>query len=240
MKAASRFLPPVAGALLALVVLGVTIFQVLTSRHNLPTETLKRGRIVIVSGTPKEVSAPLKGDGSPSRLLDGNLEEAALLENPTRHPEGLFFLSDLALSHWPPEKPGMPPRERRPVALVIYNGVCTDCPLETFRAYPRIKKARLEILHRRANDPDVEMVIPEARIVYLTEIELPDRPGPVEIKLSLPIAEKSESYPDHVFYIITKIMPKELYPGTKAQTPVGLAEIEYVDESREGQRHVWK
>lgn len=236
----SRFLPMAGGGILALVVLGTTIVQVMTSRHNLATETLKRGRIVIVSGTPREVPAPIQGDGSPSRLLDENLEEPTLLENPTKHPEGLFFLSDLALTHYPPEKKGMKPRERQPLALIIYNGVCTACPPEVFRSYPRIKKARLEILHRRANDPDVEMVIPDARIVYLTEIELPDRPGPVEIPLPMPVAEKSESYPEHVFYIIAKIMPKELYPGTKAQTPVGLAEIEYVDRSPGGPRHVWK
>ncbi len=233
-------IPLAAGALLVLIVLGTTIFQVISSRHALPGETLKRGRIVIVSGRAVSVKAPIQGDGSPSHLLDGNLEEAALLENPTTHPEGLFFLSDLALTHWPPEKEGLHPRERRPVSLIVHNGVCTTCPLEVFRSYPRIKRARLEILHRRANDPDVEMVIPEARIVYLTEIELPDRPGPVEIPLPLPAAEKSDAYPDHVFYIIAKIMPKELYPGTKAQTPVGLAEIEYVDMSPGGPPHVWK
>lgn len=205
----------------------ISLSLVITSKTNLPQHILHKGRIVLSS----EIHA-----GKASALYDTDLNTSLVLTFPDAPPEGTYLLADLALSHFPPEQH---PEPRKPQKIIVYNGRCTNCARPKFLEYSRIKKATIEILARRANDPDVENFIPPSRILYTRDVELADMAGPQSIGLEIPRAPKSISYPENVSYLIVKIIAKEVYSGTLYPNTVAIAEIQYVDSGDDGRYHTW-
>ncbi len=214
----------IAGPLLVLILVGGSVLQILDGRQDLPDRILRGGRVVLGPGL-----APV---GSFSPLLDGDPQTAVTLRFPGPPPEGSYVLADLSLTHFPALRaPGIEtgPRPRRAGALRIFNGICANCQEAEFREFGRVRRARVEILVRRANDPDVEFEIPPARVVWSQVIDFPDRPGAVAIPLAVPDPLPSAVYPVNVFYIICKIAPLEQYPGTRFPDRLAIGEIQYFD-----------
>lgn len=219
---------PVAPLLLGALLAGGSLYQIREAGRDLPGRIMQHGRVVL--------SSPGFDDGAePGLLVDGRTDTAAVLRFPAPPPEGAFLLSDLALTHFPGPTgdPDRPLRPRRALALRLFNGACVDCSEQEFRRYGRIKRARLEILQRRANDPDVEFIIPPVRLLRSVELDFPDRPGPVEIPLELPDPDPAPAYPANVFYIICKLTVLEQFPGRKFPDRVAVAELIYVDSDLE-------
>lgn len=186
------------------------------------------GRIVLSSGDiPYHPLFP-NINGKANSALDFDVDQPALLRHPSGHPEGTYLLMDLALSHWP-KKPDGKPMRRKPVSLIIHNGLCSRCSANRFRAISRIRRAKIEILYRRANNPDEEFVIPPARVVYSKEFSLPDSQEATEIKINPPLPEPSPEYPVNMNYIIGKLTVLDIYPGEVDPNAVAVGEVVYRD-----------
>ncbi|MCR9143105.1 MAG: hypothetical protein NXI24_12700 [bacterium] len=230
-----KFSPILFPGLLALGLGVVALFQATAYSANLAGYALFRGRIVLSSGDFVFPDDDPRVNGGASAVLDGDPERAAILRFPADHPHGTFLLIDTALSHSPGDKSTTQPAARKPIALRIYNGVCLGCDRESFEKYGRIKRARIEILNRRANNPDEEFVIPDARPVFERFVDFPDAPGPIEISLGdLPDPPPSAGWPDQMQYIITHIQVLDVYPGARFPDRFGLAEVVYIDRERAG------
>jgi len=191
-------------------------------------DTLKRGRIALSSGdfaVPNELT---NRDNSVRFLLDGDLRTHTQIYFPSAHPEGTHLIAELGLTHLPPQA-GKPPRALKPVILRIYQ--------EQSGQFSRMKKARVSILRRRANDPDRENVIPETEQIYSALVTLSDAPIE-EVALQLPLAEPSGKYPQNVYLIIAKIQILEIFPGRDGNR-VALQELEYLTETAGGQRYTF-
>ncbi len=209
------------------ILLAFVLFRSLQKESDLKSSVLHRGRIVLSSGDIHFGPDSFAGDAD--NIFDGDLNSPALLRHPSGNPEGTYLLADLALTHWPGRK-GDVPRIRKTRGLVIYNGPCHDCSRSVFTRYSRIKKARIEILYRRANDPDREFIIPPAHIVYTKEIELRDTDTPAFIELPVPTPPHSNYYPENVSYIIGKIIVEQVFPGEVYPGIISVAEIKYIDD----------
>ena len=171
----------------------ISVRQATGYAANLASYVLYHGRLVLSSGDLVFPASDPRRNGAAALILDGDPERAAVFTYPANHPHGTFILIDTGLTH----SPGEPPAVRRPVALKIYNGVCEDCSLDTYRKYGRIKRARVEFMHRRANNPDEEFIIPPVQPVREFIVEFPDRPGPLEISLAdVPTPPRSTGWPD--------------------------------------------
>ena len=229
------------GGLLAVALAAIAFWQAALQGENLPARVLDSGRIVLSSGFIAYDSRDPLRSGDDDNLLDGDPETPAVLRHPSGHPEGTtWFLIDLALSHWPALRGGAP-RPRRPVSLRIWNGVCAQCPPEVFRRYSRIKRARLQLLQRRANRPDVEYIIPQAEPFGEYEINLPDRPGPVTIEFTgAELAPASPGWPDQIQYLIAKLIIIEIYPGSEFSDRVAVGETLYTDADEQGAAFAWR
>jgi len=217
--------------LIATAVLASSLYQGLTFRRTLETDSLRLGRVVLSSGDEPHFRTEHNREGSAHLLLDGDRSTFSRMYFPSDHPEGTHVIADLALSHFP----GNPPMPRKPIAIRILSGHC-DC--KDFQDYARPRRVRLAILERRANDPDVENIIPETHVVWERLVDLPDS-GEYVIPLSLPIARASRAYPENVFLLIMKLVIVDVYPGKKYFHETAIREIEYIDEDASGNRHVW-
>ena len=226
-----------------LLVLGLalaSVFQALRPGDRLASTILRGGRVALSSGTTTSLG--------PERVLDGDRTTATALLFPGSHPQGTFLLVDLALSHFPDPSgdPNAPLIPRRPLHLRIFNGPCQNCDHRTFQRSGRIKRARLELLKRRANDPDVEFEIPPTQILETHDLILPDSPAPVTVEFQQPPAPPSDKYPGTSFYIICKLTVLEIYPGSVDSDIIHVRELEYVDEVAQpalqgaGHRFHWK
>lgn len=220
-------------ALPPLVIALISVFQVVYSGSRLTTLTLRNGRIVLSSGEYIFDRADPEKSGSVKNIIDGNLQTAAILPFPGPPPEGTYLLIDSALSHWPPAHPGDRPRPRKPAAIRLYNGPCGRCPVEDFRRYSRIRRARIQILNRQANDPDREFLHERTFPIKTMMFDFPDTAGPIDIPLNLPVAPPSPGYPRNVSYIVSKITILEVYPGTEFPGRVAVAEFLYGDRAGE-------
>lgn len=217
-----------AGVVLALCILLLGILQGAWSGRNLERDTLRRGRIALSSGDFAVPNEQKNRDNSVRFLLDGDLGTHTQIYFPSLHPEGTHVIAELGLTHLPPAE-ARPPEPLKPVLLRIYQ--------EEGGAYSRIKKARISILRRRANDPDRENVIPPTEQIWSQELLLNDAPIQ-EIPVTLPIAQASPRYPEHVYLIIAKIHILEIYPGRDGNR-VALQELEYLTETSGGQRYTF-
>ena len=214
-------------------------------RADLSPTTLRDGRIVLTPGEFIFHPSDPRRNGSALNIQDGKLHTAAVIPYPARHPQGTWFLIDVALSHWPPGAPGESPRVRKPGALILHNGICADCPIREFKAYGRIRRTRIELLARRANNPDKEFKHERWNVIYSRTLELPDRPGPFRVELPLPPAAASPGYPRNVFFLACKITVLSVHPGSRFPDRVALAEFTYVDGPDPALRksageHIWK
>lgn len=207
-------------------VISITVFQTRQDDDDLARTSIRGGRIVLSSGDISRTALLPGVIGTAPAALDSNRENPALLRHPSGHPEGTYLLMDLALSHWPSASE---PLKRKPVSVTIYNGPCSNCTEQRFRSVSRIRRGRLEILYRRANNPDVEFLIPEARIVYSTEFTLPDSPDPVVIPIFPPLPDESPGYPEKMNYIIGKLIVLGIYPGEIERGIVAVGEVVYND-----------
>ncbi|MEQ9365996.1 MAG: hypothetical protein RIF32_17265 [Leptospirales bacterium] len=216
--------------LLVLGLTGVALFQATGYAERLADYALFRGRIVLSSGDLVFPADDPGTNGEAAAVLDGDPDRAAILRFPAEHPHGTFLLIDTALTHSPGTTAEAPPRPRRAVSLRIFNGVCLRCDPKRFTEYGRIKRARLEILYRRANNPDEEFVIPEARPVLERVLEFPDRPGGFTVSLEdLPAPPPSSGWPENMSYMITHIQVLEIYPGTRFADRFAVGEVVYRD-----------
>jgi len=236
MKPIAKLIP-----LFAIFAIAGSAFYLFTkSVEELPLYTLERGRLIF---TPGEFVYPPDDpgkNGQANNIHDCDPETAAVIPYPAVPPEGSYILMDLALSHYPGAN-GDRPRARKSALLRFYNGACTNCTEDKFQSYPRIKRARIEILKRRANDPDVEYVHPPVEKVLEWEQTFPDRPGPFDMALHLPPWPESARYPENVSNILVKLTVLEIYPGTKFNDRVAITEMEYADTpAGGGPLHFWR
>ncbi len=219
----------------------LSAFQAWGYAPELPARTLASGRIILAPGEFYRAADDPRRDGRAANAGDGDLERAALVPFPAAHPEGTWWLIDLALSHWPARAPGAPPEIRTPHAITLWNGPCTRCPRDEFRRYARIKRARAELLVRRANNVDQEYVIPQAVPIWIREIVLLDQPGPQTIRLDgVPPGAPSSGWPENMNYLILKITVLETYPGAVFSDRVALAETLYADRDQSGAVKPWR
>lgn len=223
----------------AALLLAFTVLQAIGYRADLPAYILAHGRIVLSSGDFVFPHDDPQQNGAVGRVQDGRADTAGILHFPAAHPHGTFLLLDTALTHSPPRDTGEtagsgPARARRPEALVFYSGPCANCTDEAFRRYGRLKRVRVDLLHRRANNPDEEFIIPDARPVYSREILLADQPGPQRFSLAdAPTPAPAADWPEGMHYIITRLQVLEIYPGTEFADRYALSEVVYLD--RDGQ-----
>lgn len=230
-------LPALAPAALAL----LSAVQAWGYAPDLPARTLASGRIILSPGEFYRSPDDPARDGRASNAGDGDAERAAVVPFPAAHPEGTWFLIDLALSHWPGRTPGAPPESRTPRSIQIWNGPCERCAAHEFQRYSRIKRARMEFLVRRANNVDQEYVIPQAVPVWIREIALLDQPGPQTILLDgVPPAAPSSGWPENMNYLILKITVLETYPGAVFSDRVALAETLYSDRGQDNAIKEWR
>lgn len=213
----------------AALLLAFSLFQALGYRADLPAYILAHGRIVLSSGDLVLPPDDAQRNGAAQRVQDGRRDTAAILRFPAEHPHGTFLLLDTALTHSPADQPGTS-RVRRPESLEFYNGACVECSDSEFRRYGRLKRVRIDLLHRQANNPDEEFVIPEARPVYSLEATLADRPGPQRISLNGASAPApADDWPVGMHYIITRLQILEVYPGQEFADRFALTEVIYSD-----------
>ncbi|MBL8021579.1 MAG: hypothetical protein JNM27_18050 [Leptospirales bacterium] len=218
------------GLIVLFVVAGLTWLQGTQFLGSLGADTLKRGRIVLSSGDEAEFSVARNREGSARLVLDGDPATYSTLYFPSSHPEGTHLLADLALSHFP----GRPPVRRKPLALHFLNGA----PPPVFDDFARPKEVRLALLSRRANDPDVENVIPEANIVWETTVTFPDAQD-FEVPLPVSPPGPSSNYPQNVKLWILKLTVLSVYPGKKYFHNVAIREIDYIDTDEYANKTVW-
>ncbi len=231
----------VPAVLVCATVAGVSFYQATSSIRDVPSETLHRGRIILTPGEFLYAGDDPDRNGSRMNVMDGNENTAGIIPFPAPPPEGSYYLMDTALTHWPPLHQNGKPRRRIPSLLRITNGLCLNCPLSEFQKYGRIQTARIEILYRRANDPDVEYVIPPAVPQLVFRYDFPDRPGSFDIPLHLNRVLGSPAYPKNVYYIICKITVLTVYPGSVYSDRVALAEVVYGDRSDPySSVHLWR
>lgn len=236
---------------------GVSYAQATGYADQLADYVLFRGRIVLSSGDLVYPTGDPTRNGAAAAVLDGDPESPAILSFPATHPHGTFLLIDTALTHSPagfiaaipddlssgetsrtanPTITAKQPASRQPVALKIYNGACHACDRNDFQRYGRIKRARIEILHRRANNPDEEFLIPRARPIWERTVDFPDASGPLSISLAdLPTPPSSQAWPEQMQYIITHIQVLEIYPGTDFPDRFALGEVVYQDRAGPGE-----
>ncbi len=213
----------------AALLLMFSLLQALGYRADLPAYILAHGRIVLSSGDFVFPQDDAQQNGSARRVQDGRGATAAILRFPADHPHGTFLLLDTALTHSPAKQTGAS-RVRRPEALLFYSGPCVRCEAGEFRRYARLKRVRIDLLHRRANNPDEVFVIPDARPVYSLEVTLEDRPGPQRIALNnAPTPAPAADWPAGMHYIITRLQILEVYPGQEFTDRFALTEVVYSD-----------
>lgn len=214
------------GIALALLLLIVSAYQAFSFRNNLERDTLKKGRIVLSTGDEATFDAAKNREGSARLILDGDPGTCANLYFPSNHPEGTHLIAELALTH----DPGNPPESRKLRGIKFLNG-CTDTGND------RIKKLEISILLRRANDPDVEKIIPEPVEMLRETVEIPDR-SVVWIPFDVAPFPASPGYPDHVSLVIAKIRILETYHPE--QHRAGIRELYYVDLDASSRRErIW-
>ena len=219
-----------AGAAFALALATIAVYQSRGYASDLASYVLFRGRIVLSSGDLVFAPDDPEENGAASHVLDGDVNSPAILAFPAQHPHGTFLLIDTALSHWP----GEPPQARRPLQLEIYNGACgPDCDPRRFHRYGRMRNVTLQLLARRANNPDEEFVIPQAHPIWERSLELPDRPGPIVVPLSdAPAAPPATAWPENMSYWIVRGQVHTIYPGQVFADRFALAEVRYSDAAQ--------
>jgi len=202
------------GILIAAVVQGAW------SGGHLERDTLRRGRIALSSGDFAEPSELKNRDNSVRFLLDGDLSTHTQIYFPSRHAEGTHLIAELGLTHLPGPVP------LRPVLLRFYQ--------DQNGQFATIRRARISILERRANDPDRENVIPPAHVVWEKTVDL-EQKRISDVMLDLPMARASSVYPQNVFLVIVKITVLEIYEGID-RNRVAVSELEYLTETADGRR----
>ena len=216
------------GIILAILILFSTLWQYSYS-FKLSEYILKNGRIVLSSSELNYPPDDPGQSGGRAGIIDGDPSSPVVLRYPAPPPEGVYLLIDTALSHWPPQRDKQTPRARKPAEIIFYNGVCQKCEPEKFRGYSRVRRVRIEILNRKANNPDKDYLHEKTYPVRSFEWEFEDRPGPQRVKLNMPRALDSPAYPQNVFYIVTKIVVLSVYPGEVFNDRVALGELIYGD-----------
>ncbi|MBE7438142.1 MAG: hypothetical protein HS115_06760 [Spirochaetales bacterium] len=177
----SLFLPALA---FALGLAAATLSLSSSSRRSLPVLLLD-SRIVLCNS----------GSTCSGKVFRGEEQELVF---PAAPPEGTFLLADAHLK----SVQGNPSAGK--ARLSIRNGgkKCLE--------KGRIKKARLEVLYRRANDPDREFVIPPAHVVWKQTVSFPDQCAWHTLDFILPDVGPGKSYEETQLLII-KVSVLEIY-----------------------------
>ncbi|MCE9597902.1 MAG: hypothetical protein K8S54_08030 [Spirochaetia bacterium] len=219
------------GLMVAVFVSGLAWLQGTKFAPTLSSDTLRRGRIVLSSGDEEHFVLANNREGSARLVLDGDPKTFSTLYFPSDHPEGTHFLADLALSHFP----GNPPVSRKPTSLHFLNGPAAPADFED---YARPREVRIAMLARRANDPDVENLIPDAHVIWQSTLTFPDSRD-YTIQLPIPMAESSTGYPENVKLWILKVTVLSIYPGKKYFHNVAIREIDYIDSDASSNVTTW-
>lgn len=222
-----RFLTGFVCLLFTILLASVSFWQGYTWRTDLATYILHQGRIVLSPG--QNPGDPVFSSGSLQNLVDSNLESFMHIALHVEHPHGAHLLADLAMSHWPAAGNVLKPQARRPVAILIYAGSCNLCGSVKFRAYDRPRKIRLDLLIRKANNPDQDYEIPPVSLLASQEWLLEDRPGPQRIDFDLPAFKKSSAWPDNMNYIIARLLILDTFVGQVFPGRVAISELIYID-----------
>jgi hypothetical protein len=210
------------GVLFAGCLLAAAAVQGIWSGRDLERDTLRRGRIALSSGDFAQPNDLKNRDNSVRFLLDGDLSTHTQIYFPSSHPEGTHLIAELGLSHLP----GSEIKPLRPVLLRIHQ--------DQSGRFSTIRRARISILTRRANDPDRENVIPPTQVIWEKVVDL-ERVPAADVILDLPPAARSGTYPENVFLIIAKIQVLEVYEG-EDRNRVAVSELEYLTETADGRR----
>lgn len=198
-----------------------------------------------------ELGGHMSDTSNPSNVIDGDLNSPVFLKYPQNTTEGVYLLMDMALSHFPANAedirgPNSPEessfqiddlcineedhlRNRKPAGLYLYNGWCTHCDENTFHMFSRMKDIELIFYERRANDPDVEYLIPPVSVMETRQVTLRDGEDPVFIPLSNPHFPVSETYPQNVTYLIIKVVVHTIYEGELHPELLAVREAVYAD-----------
>lgn len=176
----SLFLITAPGALFAAALALLSLALASSSRGNLG-EILLDSRIVLCN----------EGSRCSGKIFRG-AEQKLIVPGPP--PEGTFLLADTHLS-----QPG-----DRPAQVLAFRSI------ENCQGRARIKKARLEVLYRRANDPDREFLIPRALVVWQNTLSFPDHCGWHSVNLDLPAVAPDESFKETQLLIV-KITVLDVY-----------------------------
>lgn len=212
----------VPGILFSAGILLATLLQGIWSGHDLERAALRRGRISLSSGDTAEPDELKNRENSVRFLLDGDLSTHTQIYFPSRHPEGTHLIAELGLTHLP----AAVPVPLRPVLIRFHQN-------QSGR-FSTIRRARISILERRANDPDRENVIPPTQVVWERTVTLSNS-AVSDVALDLPMARDSLVYPQNVFLIIVKIQVLEVYEGVE-RNRVAVSELEYLTETADGRR----
>ena len=102
--------------------------------------------------------------------------------------------------------------------------------MDQYNEFSRIKRARIEIYKRKANNPDKEYR--HEKTEYITGLlrEFPDRPGPFEVSLNIPSLEPIALFSDQPHFLIIKTVVLDVYYGEKRDM-VALGEFIYADNA---------
>ena len=214
-------------AFFVLLIIGLTGLEISMADPDLSAFVKKNGRLVLAPGQTK--GNPDFDSSNLQNLVDDDSNTFMLIDYPAEVNEKTYILVDLGLTHWAPQNKLGGPTSRKAVALKIANGSCLDCAPMEFQQHARLKKIRVDILYRQANNVDQDYKYPQINSVYSTFADLPDHPGVTTIDLSkVPIPLKSKSWPQNMFYIVAKIVIYDIYKE-KADQKLAIAEVAYID-----------
>ena len=173
-------------------------------------------------------------------------------------PKKAELLVELALTHFPFSKDSTVPAERKPAFIEIYNGPCSQCPLDEFQKKPRMKEVVIKMIVRELDLPIVHIIQSKETEIWEKKILFPDRPGPQRLDLSrLSFFPNRGSSAAKTGVVLLKINVLSVYPSRNSETgdtvfedaavgnavfgdAVFLERIRYIDKDSQGNLHYWE
>lgn len=220
-----------AGLILSIII-AAAIFESRMAQPDLATFVRINGRQVIAPGQKQD--NPDYHRINLRNLIDGDPDTSILLKHPANLPESTYILVDLGLTHWARRINEKAPTTRKANKIQIINGSCQRCPSDRFKQTARLKKIRIDLLYRQANNVDKEYEFPPVRVVSSKTVEINDSQDTIQVDLSeISPPKSSQRWPENMFYIIAKVVILDLYPGT-IDNRVAIAELIYLDQPVRG------